>query len=250
MPKLKIAIMIMICTLLFTGINAASVSASLAPTSSSEFAKEIIRRGARGGYVWEMQNRLKFLGFYTGPVNGTFDARTERAVRLFQYEFRLKVDGLVGPKTKLKLYLATKNWAQAKKAPTKKGNKPPLIKSSHGLTKNDIDLLARTVHAEARGESYVGQVAVAAVILNRLDSELFPNTISGIVFQPLAFEAVADGQIWLSSNETAKKAVMDALNGWDPSGGALYYFNPDRATSKWIWSRPQLKRIGKHIFCK
>lgn len=213
----------------------------------------ILRRWARGGYVWEMQNRLKFLGFYTGPVHGVFDERTENAVRLFQYRFGLKVDGLVGAETKRKLYLATKNWKQQKpapKVPAKGTNRPRPVKNSYGLSQQDIELLAKTVHAEARGEPYVGQVAVAAVILNRLESELFPNTITGIVFQPLAFEAVADGQIWLQPDESAKKAVMDALNGWDPSGGALYYFNPARATSKWIWSRPQIKRIGKHIFCK
>jgi len=93
-------------------------------------------------------------------------------------------------------------------------------------------------------------VAVAAVILNRIDSPSFPNTISGVIFEPGAFTCVSDGQIWLAPNDTAKKAVLDAINGWDPSGNALYYFNPATATSKWIWSRPQIKRIGKHIFCK
>src|SRR5690606_5274030 len=103
---------------------------------------------------------------------------------------------------------------------------------------------------EARGEPYIGQVAVAAVILNRLESEKFPQSVSGVIFQPGAFTAVTDGQIWLTPNATAKKAVMDAINGWDPSNGCLYYFNPETATSKWIWSRPQVKRIGKHIFCR
>lgn len=110
--------------------------------------------------------------------------------------------------------------------------------------------MANAVYGESRGEPYIGQVAVAAVILNRVDSPSFPNTISGVIFQPGAFTAVADGQIWLVPNETAKKAVRDALNGMDPSGGCTYYFNPETATSKWIWSRPQVKQIGKHIFCK
>ncbi len=101
-----------------------------------------------------------------------------------------------------------------------------------------------------RGEPYIGQVAVAAVILNRVKSASFPNTVSGVIFQPGAFTAVADGQIWLTPNESTKKAVKDALNGWDPTGGCIYYFNPATATSKWIWSRPQVKNIGKHIFCK
>ena len=123
-------------------------------------------------------------------------------------------------------------------------------KSSGGFSKNDIQLMANAVYGEARGEPYIGQVAVAAVILNRLESEKFPQSVSGVIFQPGAFTAVTDGQIWLTPNETAKKAVMDAINGWDPSNGCLYYFNPDTATSKWIWSRPQVKRIGKHIFCR
>lgn len=110
--------------------------------------------------------------------------------------------------------------------------------------------MANAVYGEARGESYIGQVAVAAVILNRINSPAFPNTPSGVIFEPGAFTAVADGQIWLTPNNTAKKAVQDAVSGWDPSGGALYYFNPDTATSAWIWSRPQIKQIGKHIFCK
>ena len=110
--------------------------------------------------------------------------------------------------------------------------------------------MSQAVYGEARGEPYEGQVAVAAVILNRIDSPSFPNTISGVIFEPGAFTCVSDGQIWLAPNDTAKKAVLDAINGWDPSGNALYYFNPATATSKWIWSRPQIKRIGKHIFCK
>lgn len=205
----------------------------------------VYHRGDRGGYVWELQNRLRFLGFYTGPVNGIFTERTEKAVRLFQYEFRMVVDGLVGPKTKEKLWLATRNWR-----PNQGGDDQKPVRTSHGFSQRDIELIARTVYGEARGEPYIGQVAVAAVVLNRVESEKFPNTPSAVIFQPMAFTAVADGQIWLTPNETAKKATQDALNGWDPSGGALYYFNPATATSKWIWSRPQIKQIGKHIFCK
>lgn len=207
-----------------------------------------LKRGSRGGDVYDLQGRLRFLGFYTGKIDGVYGDRTYKAVRLFQYEFGIKIDGVAGPQTLTKLRAATKNYR-----PPKAGGAPAqasLPKSSHGLSQNDIQLLAQAVYSEARGEPYIGQVAVAAVILNRLESEKFPNTISGIVFQPLAFEAVADGQIWMKPDETAKKAAMDALNGWDPSGGALYYFNPARATSKWIWSRPQITRIGKHIFCR
>ncbi|MCZ0067709.1 spore cortex-lytic enzyme [Bacillus sonorensis] len=119
-----------------------------------------------------------------------------------------------------------------------------------GFSNNDINLLAQAVYGEARGEPYDGQVAVAAVILNRIDSPIFPNTVAGVIFEPLAFTAVADGQIYMTPDKTAKKAVLDAINGWDPSENALYYFNPDTATSPWIWGRPQIKRIGKHIFCE
>ncbi|MGM0834908.1 MAG: cell wall hydrolase [Bacillota bacterium] len=119
-----------------------------------------------------------------------------------------------------------------------------------GYSENDIQLMANAVYGEARGEPYEGQIAVAAVILNRINSATFPNTVSGVIFEPLAFTAVADGQIWLTPNENAKRAVIDAINGMDPTEGATYYFNPDTATSGWIWGRPQIKRIGKHIFCE
>lgn len=136
---------------------------------------------------------------------------------------------------------------------TAQENKPSQNKGTNvpnGYSQNDIQLMANAVYGESRGEPYLGQVAVAAVILNRVTSASFPNTVSGVIFEPRAFTAVADGQIYLTPNETAKKAVLDAINGWDPTGNALYYFNPDTATSKWIWTRPQIKKIGKHIFCK
>jgi len=118
------------------------------------------------------------------------------------------------------------------------------------ISANDLKLMANAVYGEARGEPYEGQVAIAAVILNRVKSPSFPDTPSAVIFEPRAFTAVADGQIWLEPNESARKAVKSALNGLDPSGGCTYYFNPATATSKWIWSRPQVKKIGKHIFCR
>ena len=133
-----------------------------------------------------------------------------------------------------------------------KGNGTKLedsIQLPANYSEQDLQILANAVYGEARGEPYEGQVAVAAVILNRLESPEFPDSISGIIFQPGAFTAVADGQIWLEPNARAKQAVLDAINGWDPSENALYYFNPVTATSKWIWSRPQIKQIGEHIFC-
>jgi N-acetylmuramoyl-L-alanine amidase len=133
-------------------------------------------------------------------------------------------------------------------APAKKQKKQAIHPSR--LSANDLKLMANAVYGEARGEPYVGQVAIAAVILNRMKSPSFPDTPAGVIFEPRAFTAVSDGQIWLTPNESAKKAVRDALSGWDPTGGCCYYFNPATATSKWIWSRPQVKRIGKHIFCR
>lgn len=121
-----------------------------------------------------------------------------------------------------------------------------------GRSSSDVQLIARAVNGEARGEPYEGQVAVAAVILNRVKHSSFPNSISGVIYQPGAFTAVSDGQINvpIAADSTVYKACQDAMNGWDPTGGAIYYFNPDTATSSWIWSRTFIKQIGKHRFCK
>lgn len=228
------------------------------------FSKNDIAYGAAGKDVYELQGRLKFLGFYNSAVDGDFGYNTLRSLKWFQSEFGMKVDGIAGSKTKLKLWEATKDYkptanelpssntadggGNTQPAPDKNANLAP---NNHmGLSTEDLNLMANAVYGEARGEPYIGQVAVAAVILNRVKSASFPNTVSGVIFQPGAFTAVADGQIWLTPNENAKKAVQEALNGMDPSGGCIYYFNPETATSKWIWGRPQVKTIGKHIFCK
>ncbi|WP_249292462.1 spore cortex-lytic enzyme [Metabacillus flavus] len=137
-----------------------------------------------------------------------------------------------------------------KQTAQKQKSKNTAVNMPAGYSQNDLQLMANAVYGESRGESYVGQVAVAAVILNRIESPTFPDTAAGVIFEPGAFTAVADGQIWLEPNAQAKKAVLDAINGWDPTESALYYFNPDTATSGWIWGRPQIKKIGKHIFCK
>jgi N-acetylmuramoyl-L-alanine amidase len=230
-------------------------------TAQETFSNATIKYGSKGSDVRELQGRLKFIGFYYGDIDGDFGYKTLTAVKRFQGEFGMRpVDGIAGPKTKLRIWEATKNWRPTANAARNTGgqggqtggkaaNKPPA--SNHmGLSANDLKLMANAVYGEARGESYEGQVAVAAVILNRVNSQSFPNTISGVIFEPRAFTAVADGQIWLEPNERARKAVQDAVNGMDPSDGCIYYFNPDTATSAWIWSRPQYKRIGKHIFCR
>ncbi|WP_127531696.1 spore cortex-lytic enzyme [Paenibacillus kobensis] len=225
------------------------------------FSSATIKLGSSGKDVLELQGRLKYLGFYSGSIDGQFGSTTLNSVKWFQWKFGMKADGVVGAKSKLKLWEATKNWAPSgNTAPaqssgsgekaTSAGNASVIGKSNKlGLSANDIKIMANAVYGESRGEPYEGQVAVAAVILNRLKSPSFPNSISGVIFQPGAFTAVADGQIYLTPNERAKQAVQDAINGWDPSGGCIYYFNPATATSKWIWSRPQVKTIGKHIFC-
>ncbi|MGO4888145.1 cell wall hydrolase [Anaerobacillus sp. MEB173] len=343
------------------------------------FTDQVIQQGATGDDVVELQARLQYIGFYNGTINGVFGWQTYWAVRNYQHEFGLEVDGLVGPKMKDMLMRSTKydkefvhkalnegrkfthyggvpnhiqkgekgskdrakgqggvrspqkgqqggqtpqtgqtppqqgqapqqgqtppqqgqapqgggqtpqqgqapQGGQADQAPpqqdqppqggqTPAGETPPqeetpapapeqaepqdneaniqkAINVPQGFSENDIQIMANAVYGEARGEPYIGQVAVAAVILNRVNSPTFPNTVHGVIFEPRAFTAVADGQIWLTPNDTARRAVLDAINGQDPTGHALYYFNPDTATSGWIWTRPQIKKIGKHIFCK
>lgn len=233
------------------------------------FSPQVIQHGAVGDDVIELQARLAYIGFYHGKIDGVFGWSTYWALRNFQYEFGMDIDGIAGEKTKAKLVKATKyneqetkakmyktpNQQTANKQPAKQTEKAPeqqttAVNVPQGFSQNDIKLMANAVHGEARGEPYEGQVAVASVILNRTKSSTFPNTVSGVIFEPRAFTAVADGQIWLTPNETARRAVLDAINGWDPSGNALYYFNPETATSPWIWTRPQIKQIGKHIFCK
>ncbi len=219
------------------------------------FSNNLIAYGAYGADVYELQGRLKFIGFYQGEIDGDFGYQTLLSVKRFQSEFGFKVDGVVGSKTKLKLWESTKVWQPTqpinadKQQATGRGEVDLISTNHRGLSQQEINLIANAVHGESRGEPYIGQVAVAAVVLNRLDSSSFPSSVSGVIFQPGAFTAVDDGQIWLTPNETAKKAVRDAINGWDPSEGCIYYFNPQTATSKWIWTRTQVKQIGKHIFC-
>jgi N-acetylmuramoyl-L-alanine amidase len=234
--------------------------------ATETFSNATLTVGSSGQDVYELQGRLKHLGYFKGAVDGKFGSATKNAVTWFQWKFGLKSDGVVGAKTKLKLWEASKSWKPTAAAPpasnsgsggsggketaTSTEKKPNVAQSNRlGLTDNDLQMMANAVYGESRGESYEGQVAVAAVILNRLKSQSFPNTIYGVIFQPGAFTAVADGQIWLTPNARARDAVEDAINGWDPTGGCIYYFNPETATSKWIWTRTQIKTIGKHIFC-
>ena len=176
-----------------------------------------------------VQTKLKRWGYYTGGIDGIYGNQTRKAVRLFQKKNRLAVDGIVGPKTAAALGMTIKS-------------------DDNSASNSDLYLLAKCVHAEARGESYTGQVAVAAVILNRVKSADFPNTIAGVIYQPWAFTAVNDGQINLEPNQTAYNAARDAMNGWDPTYGALYYYNAKTATNKWIYNKKTTVTIGNHVF--
>ena len=202
-------------------------------TNNSE-VEALSKYGSRGDEVKQIQTKLKRWGYYNGNVDGIFGSQTLEAVKYFQRKNGLTVDGIAGPATLRAMGIYNSSNSS----------------SSSSSNSSDLNLLARIIYGEARGEPYSGQVAVGAVVLNRVKSSSFPNTISGVIYQSGAFDAVRDGQINLTPDSTAKKAAQDALNGWDPSYGAIYYFNPSTATNKWIWSRPMTVTIGRHRFCK
>ena len=191
--------------------------------------------GSRGNEVTQIQTKLKRWGYYTGSVDGIYGSKTVEAVKYFQRKNGLTVDGIAGP--------ATLNAMGISSSSSSSG-------TSSSSNSTNVNLLAKLIYGESRGEPYAGQVAVGAVVMNRVKSSSFPNTISGVIYQSGSFDAVSDGQINLAPDATAKKAAQDALNGWDPSYGAIYYFNPATATNKWIWSRPMTVTIGRHRFCK
>ncbi|QZT35371.1 spore cortex-lytic enzyme [Caldalkalibacillus thermarum TA2.A1] len=198
---------------------------TLGDAHQAEASEAIVQQGDRGGVVWDVQHRLQQLGLYQLSMDGVYGSQTRQAVAQFQRQYGLPVTGSVDLKTLRTLRANT-------------------------FTVDEIEMMAKLVYGEARGESFEGQVAVAAVVLNRLKSPKFPNTVKEVIFEPRAFTAVADGQYYQRPNRDAYRAVYHAIRGWDPSEGALYYFNPDVATSGWIWSRPQIKRIDNHIFAR
>lgn len=207
--------------------------------------------GSQGEDVRQVQLRLIRWGYLDASATGNYGPQTYNAVRLFQQRNGLPQTGNVDAATFRALgFNPRMGAAPAARPASPQVDRTPATQSTGALSPNDMTLLARAVYSEARGEPFEGQVAVAAVVLNRLRSPLFPNTISGVIFEPLAFTAVADGQFWLEPDENAYRAAQMALDGWDPSGGALYYFNPRTATSQWIWSRPYIKTIGKHRFLR
>lgn len=204
----------------------------LAVFASMDADAATYRYGSRGDVVKRIQRVLRDEGFYDYYVDGIYGSRTVDAVKAFQRSCGLTVDGICGPVT-LK-YLGLEQYG-----------------GSSGSGSGDMALLARIIAAEARGESYSGQVAVGAVILNRIKHPSFPNTLAGVIYQPGAFTAIDDGQFATTTvPDSCRRAAADAMNGWDPTGGCIYYFNPNTATSAWIWSRPQVVTIGRHIFCR
>ena len=197
----------------------------------SKTQETLSRLGSRGQEVRQIQQKLQQLGLYTGSVDGVYGTATQKAVRQFQKNCGITADGIAGPKTLLYLGLGKSS-------------------SVGGYSSSDIYLLAKIIAAEARGESYTGQVAVGAVVLNRVRHSSFPDSISGVVYQAGAFSAVRDSNWNIAPDDTAKKAARDAINGWDPTGGAIYYYNPAKTSNQWIRSRPVVTTIGRHVFCK
>lgn len=199
-------------------------------TLSPETVPALSKLGSRGSEVTAIQKALKERGLYKGSVDGIFGSQTQAAVKAFQRQQGLTVDGIAGPATLRRLGIS--------------------IGTIPAATQNNIYLLARIISAEARGEPYTGQVAVGAVVLNRIKHPSFPDTLSGVIYQKGAFTAVTDGQFNQPISDSAYSAARDALNGWDPSGGAIYYYNPAKTSNQWIRSRPVIKRIGNHVFCR
>lgn len=219
---LQISIIIILCF---------SLAGAIIIEKNPTVAEALSSYSARGSEVVSIQTKLKNLGFYKGNIDGIFGIQTSKAVKAFQKSRGLTPDGVAGAATLRALGISTG--------------------SGYGkYSSSDVNLLARLISAEARGEPYVGQVAVGAVVLNRVEHPSFPNTIAGVIYQPGAFTCLQDGQFNQPVASSAYRAAQDALNGWDPSNGSIYYYNPATATSKWIWSRPVLLKIGKHVFCK
>lgn len=222
-----------LCFFLAFTIIIGIVSFAVVKTSDDTSTQVLSKLGSRGDEVRRIQTKLRSLGFYSGSVDGIYGVSTQSAVRKFQASVGITADGVAGPKTLLYLGLGSSSGS-----------------TSGGYSSSDVYLLAKVIAAEARGESYTGQVAVGAVVLNRVESSSFPDTVSGVVYQSGAFSAVTDSNWSVAPDATSKKAAQDAINGWDPSGGALYYYNPAKTSNRWIRTRPVITTIGAHVFCR
>lgn len=227
--KRKLILQIM-SILLLNVILLASVSNIYVDTVQS--TDTLSRLGSRGSEVRQVQTKLKELGYYTGTVDGIYGTLTQTAVKKFQRNCGLTADGIAGPKTLLYLGLSSSS------------------STSGAYSSNDAYLIAKVIAAEARGESYTGQVAIGAVILNRVKHPSFPDTVSGVIYQTGAFTCVTDSNWSVAPTATSQKAAQDAINGWDPTNGAIYYYNPAKTTNSWMLSRPVTVTIGSHVFCK
>lgn len=223
--------------LIILGILVCVAAASIMIISKNNSVEALSKYGSTGSEVKQIQTKLKNWGYYSGNIDGIYGSQTVSAVKAFQKKNGLTVDGIAGEKTLAAMGITNSSNSSGSS-------------SSSTSNSSDATLLAKLIYGEARGEPYTGQVAVGAVVLNRVKNSSFPNTVAGVIYQSGAFDVVSDGQINLTPDSTAKKAAQDALNGWDPSYGAIYYFNPSTATNKWIWSRPLTVTIGKHRFCK
>lgn len=222
-------------------LNILIIVAAVAPSytitreAQAETVQVLSKLGSRGNEVRKVQSKLKSLGYYTGKVDGIYGTGTQSAVKKFQKNCGITVDGIAGSKTLLYLGITNTGGSSG---------------STGRYSQSDINLLARMISAEARGENYTGQVAVGAVILNRVQHASFPDTISGVIYQPGAFSALHDSNWSRPVADSARKAAQDCINGWDPSGGAIYYYNPKKTSNKWMLSRPVIKTIGNHKFCR
>ena len=230
----KLIIMRSVCALAVLAVVLTAALAFLPDGGDEEIGAAVLKVGSSGQQVRTLQTKLNNWGYNAGTVDGIFGSNTLAAVKRFQANNGLTVDGIVGAKTAAALGMTLSGSSS----------------SNSSYSSSDLYLLAKCIYAEARGEPYIGQVAIGAVVLNRVESSSFPNTIAGVIYQPYAFTAVSDGQINLQPNDTAYKAARDAPNGWDPTNGCIYYYNPSTATSAWIWSRPIMLSIGRHNFAK
>lgn len=223
---LLIAMTLLVCALLGVYAQPTTAAASLRP-------------GSKGDQVKTLQTKLSRWGYYSGSIDGRFGAQTQAAVQAFQRKNGLTPDGVVGAATARALGMSLSGSS---------GSSSGGGSSGGGNGKGDQYLLARLIYGEARGESYKGKVAVGAVVLNRVNSASFPNSVSGVIYQSGAFSVVADGQINMAPDESAIKAARDAMNGWDPTNGCLYYFNPNKTSNRWMHSQKIVVRIGSHAF--
>ena len=221
-----------VLSLLLAVVLLGSIGTIAAVQSGDDSVSTLSKMGSRGDEVRRIQQKLKSMGYYTGSVDGIYGTQTQSAVKKFQQDNGLDADGIAGSKTLS--YLGITSGSSG----------------SGQYNSNDVYLLAKVIAAEARGESYVGQVAVGAVVLNRVEHSSFPDSIAGVVYQPGAFSCVNDSNWSVAPTAESQKAARDAINGWDPSGGAIYYYNPAKTSNQWIRSRPVIVTIGSHLFCK